>query len=68
MLAKVIKETKELNRPFISITKGSIVEVISSILEDGSIPIRVLLGTEYEHNTFVKAKDLEIIENIKMSE
>ena len=63
MLAIVIKDTKELDCPFISITKGSIVEVIGSILENGSIPVRVQLGTEYEHNALVKAKDLEAIED-----
>ena len=62
MLAKVIKDTKELDYPFITITKGSVVEVIGSILENGAVPVRVLLGTEYEHNALVKAKDLEAIE------
>ena len=63
MKAIVIKDTKELDYPFITITKGSIVEVIGSLLEDGSIPVRVQLGTEYEHNALVKAKDLEAIED-----
>ena len=62
MLAIVIKDTKEIDYPFITITKGSIVEVIGSILENGAIPVRVQLGTEYEHNALVKTKDLEAIE------
>lgn len=63
MKAIVIKDTKELDYPFISITKGSIIEVIGSILENGAIPVRVQLGTEYEHNALVMAKYLEAIED-----
>ena len=66
MKAIVIKDTKEIDYPFITITKGSIVDVIGSILENGAIPVRVQLGTEYEHNALVKAKDLEAIEEWNM--
>ena len=62
MKAIVIKDTKEIDYPFLTITKGSIVDVIGSLLENGSIPVRVQLGTEYEHNALVKAKDLVVIE------
>lgn len=62
MKAKVIKDTKELDYPFLTITKGTIVEVIGSILENGAIAVRVQLGNENEHNALVKAKHLEAIE------
>lgn len=62
MKAIVKKETKELDYPFLSIAKGTEVEVIGTILENGAIPVRVQIGNEYEHNTIVMAKDLEGVE------
>ena len=62
MKAKVIKDTKELDYPFLTITKGTIVEVIGSILENGAIAVRVQIDTENEHNALVMAKHLEAIE------
>lgn len=62
MKAKVIKDTKELDYPFLTIKKGTIVEVIGSILENGAIAVRVQIDTENEHNALLKAKHLEAIE------
>lgn len=63
MKARIIRDTKEMDFPFLEIAKGSIVEVVGSQLENGTIPVRVLLNTEYEKTTLVKVKDLEGIEN-----
>lgn len=63
MKARIIRDTKEMDFPFLTITKGSIVEVVGTQLENGAIPVRVLLDTEYEKTTLVMAKDLEGIEN-----
>lgn len=58
MKAKVIKDTKIIDYPFLTITKDTIVEVIGSETEDKTIAIRYS-----GHNYLVKASDLEVLEN-----
>lgn len=54
MKAKIIKDTKIIDYPFLTIMKDTIVEVIGTENEDGTIVIR------YEgHNYLVNACDLE---------
>lgn len=57
MKAKVIKNTKIIDYPFLTITKDTIVEVIGTENEDGTIVIRYS-----GHNYLVNACDLEVIE------
>lgn len=56
MRAKIIKDTKIIDYPFLTITKGSIVEVIGTENEDGTIVIRY-----NGHNYLVNACDLEVM-------
>ena len=56
MKARVIKDTKIIDYPFLTITKGSIVEVIGELTTDGTIVIRY-----NGHNYLVNASDLEVL-------
>ena len=56
MKAKIIKDTKIIDYPFLTITKGSIVEVIGTENEDGTIVIRY-----NGHNYLINASDLEVV-------
>ena len=60
MKARVIKDTKIIDYPFLTITTGSIVEVIGTENEDGTIVIRY-----NGHNYLINASDLEVKENDK---
>ena len=54
MKAKIIKDTKIIDYPFLTIMKDTIVEIIGEQTSDGTIVIR------YEgHNYLVNACDLE---------
>lgn len=56
MKAIVIKDTKIIDYPFLTITKDTIVEVIGTENEDGTIVIR------YSGNNYlVKSSDLEVL-------
>lgn len=57
MKAKIIKDTKIIDYPFLTIMKDTIVEVVGTKTEEGSIVIRYS-----GHNYLVKASDLEVIE------
>ena len=54
MKARVIKNTKIIDYPFLTIMKDTIVEVIGTENEDGSIVIRY-----NGHNYLINACDLE---------
>ena len=57
MKAKIIKDTKIIDYPFLTIMKDTIVEVIGESTSEGTIVIR------YEgHNYLVNASDLEVLE------
>ena len=56
MKAIVIKDTKIIDYPFLTITKGSIVEVIGETTSDGTIVIRY-----NGHNYLINASDLEVM-------
>lgn len=57
MKAKVINDTKIIDYPFLTITKDTIVEIVGTETEEGSIVIR------YSGNNYlVKSSDLEVIE------
>lgn len=56
MKARVIKDTKIIDYPFLTITTGSIVEVIGELTTDGTIVIRY-----NGHNYLVNASDLEVV-------
>ena len=62
MEAKIIKDTKIIDYPFLTITKGSIVEVIGEQTSEGTIAVRINLDTEFERNALVNASDLEVLE------
>ena len=57
MKAKIIKDTKIIDYPFLTIMKDTIVEVIGTENEDGTIVIRYS-----GHNYLVNASDLEMLE------
>ena len=57
MKAKIIKDTKIIDYPFLTITKDTIVEVIGELTTDGTIVIRY-----NGHNYLVNASDLEVLE------
>lgn len=57
MRAKIIKDTKIIDYPFLTIMKDTIVEVIGTENEDGTIVIRY-----NGHNYLVNACDLEVLE------
>lgn len=54
MKARIIKDTKIIDYPFLTIMKDTIVEVIGTENEDGTIVIRY-----NGHNYLIKACDLE---------
>ena len=54
MKAKIIKDTKIIDYPFLTIMKDTIVEVIGELTTDGTIVIRY-----NGHNYLVNACDLE---------
>lgn len=56
MKARVIKDTKIIDYPFLTIMKDTIVEVIGTENEDGTIVIRY-----NGHNYLVNACDLEVM-------
>ena len=56
MKARVIKDTKIIDYPFLTITKDTIVEVIGELTTDGTIVIRY-----NGHNYLVNASDLEVM-------
>lgn len=56
MKARVIKDTKIIDYPFLTITKNSIVEVIGELTTDGTIVIRY-----NGHNYLINASDLEVM-------
>ena len=62
MEAEIIKDTKIIDYPFLTITKGSIVEVIGEQTSEGTIAVRINLDTEFERNALVNASDLEVLE------
>lgn len=62
MKAKIIKDTKIIDYPFLTITKDTIVEVIGEQTSEGTIVVRINLGTDLERNALIKYEDLEIIE------
>ena len=63
MKAKIIKDTKIIDYPFLTITKDTIVEVIGESTSEGTIVVRINLGTDLERNALIKYDDLEMIEN-----
>ena len=62
MKARVIKDTKIIDYPFLTIMKDTIVEVIGKQTTDGTIVVRINLDTEFERNALVNASDLEVLE------
>ena len=62
MKAKIIKDTKIIDYPFLTIMKDTIVEVIGEITSEGTIAVRINLGTDLERNALIKYDDLEMIE------
>lgn len=56
MRAKIIKDTKIIDYPFLTITKDTIVEVIGTENEDGTIVIRY-----NGHNYLINVSDLEVM-------
>ena len=63
MKARVIKDTKIIDYPFLTIMKDTIVEVIGESTSEGTIAIRINLGNNLERNALIKYDDLEMIEN-----
>ena len=63
MKAKVIKDTKIIDYPFLTIMKDTIVEVIGESTSEDTIVVRINLGTDLERNALIKYDDLEMIEN-----
>ena len=63
MKAKIIKDTKIIDYPFLTIMKDTIVEVIGEITSEGTIAVRINLGTDLERNALIKYEDLEVLEN-----
>ena len=61
MKARVIKDTKIIAYPFLTIIKDSIVELSGTENEDGTIVVRVNPGTEYEKNVLINASNLEVL-------
>ena len=57
MKARVIKDTKIIDYPFLTILKDTIVEVIGEMTSDGTIVIRYNW-----HNYLINACDLEVQE------
>ena len=62
MKARVIKDTKIIDYPFLTIMKDTIVEVIGEQTSEGTIAVRINLGTDLERNALIKYEDLEMIE------
>ena len=62
MKAKIIKDTKIIDYPFLTIMKDTIVEVIGETTSDGTIAVRINLGNNLERNALIKYDDLEMIE------
>ena len=56
MKAKIIKDTKIIDYPFLTIMKDTIVEVIGELTTDGTIVIRYS-----GHNYLINASDLEVM-------
>ena len=63
MKAKIIKDTKIIDYPFLTIMKDTIVEVIGESTSEGAIVVRINLGTDLERNALIKYEDLEVLEN-----
>ena len=62
MKAKIIKDTKIIDYPFLTIMKDTIVEAIGESTSEGTIVVRINLGTDLERNALIKYDDLEMIE------
>ena len=56
MKARIIKDTKIIDYPFLTIMKDTIVEVIGTENDDGTIVIRY-----NGHNYLINASDLEVM-------